>query len=93
MHGAQERKFAVRAGPSNTRSGLHTANKLLTVLFLRAPMCRASVRRRFREDKAGWSSYSKTRIRPYMRVTSHRACARGLITIISDYIVTQCLIR
>ena len=43
MHGAQERKFAARAGPSIARSGLHTVNKLLTVLFLRAPMCRASV--------------------------------------------------
>ena len=52
MHGAQERKFAARAGPSIARSGLHMVNKLLTVLLLRASMCRASVGRRFRKDKA-----------------------------------------
>ena len=62
MHGAQERKFAAHAGPSIARSGLHMVNKLLTVLLLRAPMCRASVGRRFREDKA---SYNKTQIMPY----------------------------
>ena len=64
VHGAQERKFAARAGPSIARSGLHTVNKLLTLLLLRAPMCRASVGRRFHEDKAVRSSYSKTRIMP-----------------------------
>ena len=57
MHVAQERKFAVRAGPSIACSGLHTVNKLLIVLLLRAPMCRASVGRRFHEDKARQSSY------------------------------------
>ena len=46
------RKFVAHAGLSIARSGLHTVNKLLTVLLLRAPMCRASVGRRFREDKA-----------------------------------------
>ena len=64
MHGAQERKFAARAGPSIARSGLHTVNKLLTVLLLREPMCRASAGWRFRED-AVRSSYSKTWIMPY----------------------------
>ena len=59
MHGAQERKFAARAGPSIARSGLHTVNKLLTVLLLRAPMCRASVGQRFHEDKAVRSSIAK----------------------------------
>ena len=98
MHGAQERKFAARAGPSIARSGLHTVNKLLTVLLLRAPMCRASVGRRFHEDKAVRSSYSKTRIMPYyamfnrpLCVTSRRAWALGLITLFSAYIVIQCL--
>ena len=65
MHVAQKRKLVVLAGPSNTCSGLHMVNKLLTVLLLQVPMCRASVGQRFREDKAGRSSYSKTRIRPY----------------------------
>ena len=65
MHRAQERKLVARARPSNTHSGLHTANKLLTVLLLRAPMCRASVGQCFHEDKAERSSYSKMRIRPY----------------------------
>ena len=64
MHGAQERKFAARAGPSIACSGLHTVNKLLTLLLLRVPMCRASVGWCFREDKAVRSSYSKTRIMP-----------------------------
>ena len=50
--GAQKRKFAACAGPSIARSGLHTVYKRLTVLLLRAPMCRASVGRRFHEDKA-----------------------------------------
>ena len=90
MHGAQERKLTARAGPSNTRSGLHTANKLLTTLLLQVPTCRASVGRRLHEDKAGRSSYSKTRIRLYMHVMSCRAWALGLITIFSAYIVTQC---
>ena len=93
MHGAgaQERKFAARAGPSIARSGLHTVNKLLTLLLLRPPMCRASVGRRFREDKAVRSSYSKTRIMPCyamfnssaLCVTSRRAWALG--TIFSAY--------
>ena len=65
VHGAQERKFAARAGPRIARSGLHTVNKLHTVLRLWAPMCRASVGRRFRKDKAVRSSCSKTRIMPY----------------------------
>ena len=65
MHGAQERKFVVCAGPSIARLGLHTVNKLLTVLVLRALMCRASVGQRFREDKAVRSSYSKTWTMPY----------------------------
>ena len=34
MHEAQERKLEACAGPSNTRSGHYTANKLLTVLLL-----------------------------------------------------------
>ena len=70
MHGAQERKFADRAGPSIARSGLHTVNKLLTVLLLRVPMCRASAGWRFREDKAVRSSgsYSKMRIMPYYAI-------------------------
>ena len=63
MHGAQERKFAARAGPSIASSGLHTVNKLLTVL-LQAPKCRATVGQRFDEDKVMRSSYSKTRIMP-----------------------------
>ena len=56
-------------------------------------MCRASVGRRFREDKAVRSSYSKTRIMPYyamfnscssaLCVTSRRAWALG--TIFSAY--------
>ena len=50
---------------SIARSGLHMVNKLLTVLLLRAPMCRASVGRRFREDRAVRSTYSKMRIIPY----------------------------
>ena len=78
MHGAQERKFAARAGPSIACSCLHTVNKLLTVLLLRVPMCRASVGRHFREDKTVQSSCSKTRItlcyamfkRPVRDVTS-----------------------
>ena len=90
MHGAQESKLTARAGPRNTRSGLHMANKLLTVLLLQVPTCRARVGWRLREDKAGRSSYSKTRIRPYMHVTSCCAWALGLITIFSAYIVTQC---
>ena len=65
VHGGQERKFMVRAGPSITLSGLHMVNKLLTVLLLRAPMCRASVGRCFREDTVVRSSYSKIRIMPY----------------------------
>ena len=65
MDGAQERKFAARAGPSIVRSGLHTVNKVLNVLLLRAPMCRARVGWRFCEDKAVRSSYSKMRIIPY----------------------------
>ena len=65
MHGAEERKFAMRAGLSIAHSGLHTVNKLLTVILLRAPMCRASVGRCIHEDKAVRSSYSKTRIMPY----------------------------
>ena len=66
MHGAQDRKFAARAGPCIAHLGLHTVtNKLLTVLILRVPMCRASVGWRFREDKAGQSSYSKMQIMPY----------------------------
>ena len=87
-----------RAGPSIARSGLHTVNKLHTVLLLRAPMCRACVGRRFREDKAVRSSYSKTRIMPcyamfnrLLCVTSRRAWALGLITIFSAYVLTQCL--
>ena len=60
----EERKFAARAGLSIASSGLHTVNKLHTVLLLRAPMCRASIGRRFRKDKAVRSSYSKTRIMP-----------------------------
>ena len=51
MHGAQERNLQ-RAGPSITHSGLHTVNKLLAVLLLRAPMCRASVRTVFSEGRA-----------------------------------------
>ena len=57
---------------------LHTANKVLAVLLLRVPVCRASVGRRFHEDKARRSSYNKTWIRPYMRVMSHDAWAHGL---------------
>ena len=64
MHGAQERKFTARAGPSIASSGLHMVKKLHTVLLLRAPMCRASVGWRFHEDKAVRSSYSKMRIMP-----------------------------
>ena len=64
MHGAQERKFAAHARPSIARSSLHTVNKLLTMLLLRAPLCRASVGRHFCEDKAV-RSYSKTQIMPY----------------------------
>ena len=59
------KEFAVRTEPSITRSGLHTVNKLLTVLLLRVPMCRASVGWRFRNDKVVRSSYSKTQIMPY----------------------------
>ena len=54
--------------------------------FARAYMCRV---RGFRKDKAGQSSNSKTRIRPYMRMTSCRAWARGLSTIFSAYIVIK----
>ena len=87
VHGAQERKLAAHVGLSNTRSGLYTVNKQLTVLLLQVPMCRASVGRCFHEDMAGQSSYSKVRIRPYMCMTLHRAWAHGLI---SAYIVIQC---
>ena len=74
VHGAQERKFAAHAGPSIARSGLHTVNKLLTVLLLRAPMCRAGVGRRFREDKAVPSSYSKMRIMLYYAIFNRPVC-------------------
>ena len=73
MHGAQERKFTTRAGPSIAHSGPHTVNKLLTVLLLRVPMSRASVGRLFREDKAVRSSYSKMRIMPYSAMFNHPA--------------------
>ena len=65
--GHRKRKFAARAGPSIARSGLHTVNKLLTVLLLRVTMCRAStsVGWCFRKDKAVRSSYCKTRNKPY----------------------------
>ena len=81
-------------------------NKLLNMLLLRAPMCRASVDsvfqcfsvgRRFREDKAVQSSYSKMRIMPYCVmfnrhvVTSQHVWAPGLISAFSAYIVTPCL--
>ena len=49
--GSGKRKFAARAGPSIARSGLHTVNKFLTVLLLRAQMCRASVGRRFAKTR------------------------------------------
>ena len=42
---AQDPAIRVRSGP-------HMTNKLPTVLFLRAFMCRASIRWCFREDKA-----------------------------------------
>ena len=74
VHGAQERKFAARAGPSIARSGLHTVNKLLTMLLLQVSICRASVGRRFREDKAVRSSYSKTRIMPHYVMFNHHVC-------------------
>ena len=78
------------AAPSNTRSGLYTANKLLTVLLLQAPMCRVSVGWRFRKDKAGRSSYSKMRVvlrNVQSLCTSQRTWERGLIT----YVVIECL--
>ena len=71
MHGAQERKFVVRARSSNNLSGLHAANKLLTVLLLRLPMCRGSVGRHLYEDKAGRSSYSKMWIMAYYIMFMH----------------------
>ena len=93
MHGAQERKFAACAGPSIACSGLHTVNKLLTVLLLRAPMCRASVGRRFCEDKAVRSSYSKTRIMPYyVRFNHHVRDAMSGVDAWSNYYF-QCLYR
>ena len=65
MHGAQQRKFAVHAGPSIARSGLYTVNKLLTVLHYEhlciEPQC-------FCEDKA---SYSKMQIMPYYVMSNH----------------------
>ena len=80
-NGAQERKFMVRARSSNMLSGLHAANKLLTVLLLRVPMCRASVGRHFREDKAGRSSHSKTWIMPYYIMFMHTChLVRGRIS-------------
>ena len=99
MHGAQERKFAARAGPSIARSGLHTVNKLHTVLLLRAPMCRASVGRHFHEDKAVRSSYSKTRImlcyamfnRHVRDVTSCVGAWSNYYINFSAYVLTQCL--
>ena len=54
------------------------SNKLLTVLLLRAPMCRASVGRHFREDKAGRSSYSKTWIMPYYIMFIHVTLCVGV---------------
>ena len=74
-----------KGNSSNMLSGLHAANKLLTVLLLRVPMCRASVGRHFREDKAERSSYSKTWIMPYYVHSVHAymsrcAWARGLIS-------------
>ena len=95
MHGAQERKFTARTGPSIAHSGPHMVNKLLTVLLLRVPMSRASVGRLFHEDKAVRSSYSKTRIMPYSAmfncpVRDITSCMGAcLITIFSAYIVTQ----
>ena len=96
MHGAQERKFVACAGPSIACSGLRTVNRLLTVLLLRVPMCRASVGWRFREDKAVRSSYSNTRIMLYYvmfnrHVRDDMSCVValiGLITNFSAYIVT-----
>ena len=47
------------------------SNKLLIVLLLRVPMCRASVGWCFHEDKAVRSSYSKTWIMPYYIMFIH----------------------
>ena len=56
---------------SRIQSGLHTVNILLTVLLLRAPMCRASVGWRSRKDKAVWSSCSKTQLMQYYTMFNH----------------------
>ena len=42
--------------------GLRMANKVLTMLLLRVPMCRASEGQHCRKNKAGQSSYSNMRI-------------------------------
>ena len=77
---------------SNTHSGLHTANKLLTVLLLRVPMCRASVGRHFHEGKAGWSSYTAKWIMPYCELFKrHVRDVTSCMGAWSAYIVIQCL--
>ena len=65
MHGAQERKFAARAGTSMVRKhGKQTAyHATFTSAYM--CMCRAGEGRRFRKDKAVLSSYSKMQIMPY----------------------------
>ena len=50
---AKERKIAVHMDPAKHVTGLHTANKLITMPLLRASMCRASAGLYFREDTAG----------------------------------------
>ena len=63
----------------------HSEQTTYHATFTSTYMCRASVGWRFREDKAGQSSYSKVRIRLYIRMMSCQAWARGLITIFSVY--------
>ena len=54
---APERKFAAQCAQDLAkRTGLHTANALLTVLLLRVPKCRVSLGRHFHKDKVRWSS-------------------------------------
>ena len=93
MYGVQKRKVAARTEPSNSRSGLHTANKVLSVLLLRAPTCKASVRRHFVKTRPGDLPTAKCELGCIACdvMLCVGAWVRGLITIFSGYIVIQCL--
>ena len=79
------------AGPSIVHSGQHAVNKLLTVLLLRAPMCRVSAGRRFAKTRP----CSKTQTMPYYIMFNRHVCdvtsCVSAWSIFSAYIVIQCL--